>query len=62
MDSKRHKRTQVKLLRHKLNLTQEEFANLLGVSWVTVARWEMKKGSAPSRLAMEKINKLGMPS
>jgi DNA-binding transcriptional regulator YiaG len=26
--------------RKKLNITQEEFARLLGVSWRTVARWE----------------------
>ena len=30
----------IRRLRKKLGLTQEEFAHRLGVSWVTVSRWE----------------------
>ena len=30
----------IKKLREKLILTQKEFAELLGVSYVTVCRWE----------------------
>ena len=35
--------------RTRLNLTQDMFAHALGVSWVTVARWESPIGSKPSK-------------
>ena len=31
---------EIRQLRQKLGLTQEEFARRLGVSWNTIARWE----------------------
>lgn len=33
----------IKKLREKLILTQKEFADLIGVSYVTVCRWETGK-------------------
>ena len=54
-------RIRIKTFRLKLGLTQEELAQKLGVSWVTVARWEKKKGNSPSRLALAKLAELGLP-
>jgi putative transcriptional regulator len=44
----------IKSLRKSLGLTQEQLANALGVSWITVNRWERNK-SRPSPLALEKL-------
>lgn len=41
----------VKKLRKRLVLTQEEFAHEIGVTFATVNRWENSK-SKPSRLAL----------
>jgi len=47
----------IRELRHKLGLSQEGLARKLGVSVLTVRRWE--KGSfRPSPLAMARIEKL----
>jgi DNA-binding transcriptional regulator YiaG len=47
----------IRELRHKLGLSQEGLARKLGVSVLTVRRWE--KGSfRPSPLAMARIKKL----
>ena len=54
-------RTRIKTFRLKLGLTQEEFARKLGVSWITVARWEKKRGNSPSRLALTQLKELGLP-
>lgn len=48
---------EVKGIRKKLNLTQEQLARKLGVSWTTVARWERGKGE-PSPLAQKAIENL----
>ena len=42
----------VKKLRKRLALTQEEFAHEIGVTFATVNRWENSK-SKPSRLALK---------
>lgn len=47
----------VKEIREKLGLTQEKFASRLGISFVTVSRWEKGKAS-PSPLAQEKLSRL----
>ena len=47
----------VKAIRIKLGLTQEELARRLGVSWSTVARWEAGQGK-PSPLAQQAIENL----
>ncbi len=47
----------IKEWRLKLKLSQERLAQLIGVSFGTVNRWESEV-SKPSRLALEKIKKL----
>jgi DNA-binding transcriptional regulator YiaG len=44
-------------IRTRLGLTQASFAKKLGVSYVTVNRWE-NGHVKPSRLAIEKLEKL----
>jgi len=44
----------IKTIRGKWGLTQEELARRLGVSWGTVARWEAGK-SKPSKLSQKAI-------
>ena len=44
----------IRVLRGRLGLTQARLAELMGVSFVTVSRWENGQ-SHPSRLALEKI-------
>ena len=59
MDQEKRKwRTRAKILRLRLKMTMEEFAQLVGVSFTTVARWEKKRGSSPTRLAKQKIIEL----
>ena len=48
---------EVRSLRGQLGLTQEQFADRLGVSTITVHRWESGQ-SQPRRLAMEKLARL----
>ncbi len=48
---------QIRELRKKLGLTQEEFAKLLGVGFTTVNRWENGK-SEPRGQALEALEKL----
>lgn len=47
----------IKSIRTRLGVTQETLAQILGVSFQTVNRWE-NKGQKPSNLAIEKIKKL----
>jgi DNA-binding transcriptional regulator YiaG len=44
----------IKKLRKRLALTQEEFAHEIGVTFATVNRWENAK-SKPSRLALRTL-------
>ncbi|MFH1902125.1 MAG: helix-turn-helix domain-containing protein [Candidatus Omnitrophota bacterium] len=44
----------IKKIRNKLNLTQEQLAYELGVSWTTISRWENDKVK-PSPLALKQI-------
>lgn len=48
---------QVLEMRLEMGLTQEQFASKLGVSFLTVNRWENKK-TKPSPLAIQKLQKL----
>lgn len=53
--------TEIRNLREKLGLTQDKFAQLVGVSFATVNRWE--NGSfKPSSLAMHSLEKLSKSS
>ena len=47
----------IRAIREKLGLTQEELAHRLGISWSTIARWEADKGK-PSKLARRAIENL----
>lgn len=47
---------QVKAVRKALNLSQEELAHALGVSFATVNRWENGKTN-PSKLAQRQFEK-----
>lgn len=49
--------TLLRTLRKKLNVSQEQLAQRLGVTWSTVNRWENGKGR-PSPLAKEKLRKV----
>lgn len=53
---KKHPRGELlRELRHRLgDVSQEELARRLGVSWSTINRWESGKGK-PSPLAREKL-------
>ncbi len=48
---------QIRSLRQSLGLTQQEFADQLGVSFVTLNRWENDKAK-PSPLAVKKIREI----
>ena len=47
----------IRIIRKDLNLTQEQFAEKIGVAFCTVNRWE-KGRSRPSKLALREISKL----
>ena len=47
----------VKTIRQALGMTQERLAQKLGVSFVTISRWELGK-SKPSPMAIQKLDKL----
>ena len=49
--------TLLRTLRKELNVSQEQLAQRLGVTWSTVNRWENGKGQ-PSPLAKEKLRKV----
>ncbi len=46
-----------RIIREKLKLTQEGFAEKIGVAFCTVNRWE-RGHSKPSKLALKEITKL----
>ena len=50
-------RARIRQLREDLNMTQENFAHEIGVTFATVNRWENGKGK-PSPLAMRQIEEL----
>ena len=57
MQKKQTQAKQVRDLRTKLGLTQEQFAAEVGVTWSTVNRWENERGK-PSPLARQRIQEL----
>jgi len=48
---------QIQQIRKALGLTQEELAGELGVTFVTINRWENKKGR-PSKLGVRALERL----
>ncbi len=48
----------VKAIREKTGLSQEQLAQLLGTSWVSVSRWE-RKVAKPSSAAATRLQRLG---
>ncbi len=48
---------EIKELRGRMNLSQEDFARLIGVKLQSVSRWELEKGN-PGLRAKREINKL----
>ncbi|MBI5748138.1 MAG: helix-turn-helix domain-containing protein [Nitrospinae bacterium] len=52
------KREDIKNIREKLGITQEEFARRIGVTVTTVSRWERGDCLPKSRVVIEKIEKL----
>jgi len=46
---------EIKYLRLRMNLGQEDFAHLLGVKLQTVSRWELGKGNPGLRATREII-------
>jgi len=49
--------SEIKELRKKLNLTQQQLADKVGVTRVTVARWEAE-AKRPSNLAKRELQRL----
>lgn len=47
----------IRELRQEIGLTQEKFAALLGVTWLTVNRWENGR-TQPSPLAIKQIEEI----
>lgn len=47
---------QVKYVRQKLLLTQEQLAKMCGVSWLTISRWE-REDRNPRLTSIGKFNK-----
>lgn len=50
----------VRAIREKAGLSQEQLAHLLGTSWVSVSRWEreISQPSTHSRARLERLQKL----
>lgn len=49
----------VKSVRKKIGVSQERFAGILGVSTITVKRWEFGSGHVPSEQSMKKLKEFG---
>lgn len=58
MDNNHFTAQEIKKLRKKLGITQQELADQIGVDRVTVARWETEQ-KRPSQLARRQLARLG---
>ena len=47
----------IRVIRQRMQMTQEDFAHLIGVTFSTVNRWENGK-SAPNRIAIRLLTAL----
>ena len=52
------KREDIKNIRERLGITQEEFARKIGVTVTTVSRWERGDCLPKSRVVIEKVERL----
>ena len=52
------KREDIKNIRERLGMTQEEFARKIGVTVTTVSRWERGDCLPKSRVVIEKLKRL----
>jgi putative transcriptional regulator len=57
LEQQRMEPERIRMLRQRLQLTQEDFAHLIGVTFSTVNRWENGK-SAPNRIAYRLLSGL----
>lgn len=55
----RYDNQSIRDLRHQLGLSQEQFAQELGVTLSTVSRWELGR-SQPSRLALLRLHEISI--
>jgi transcriptional regulator with XRE-family HTH domain len=53
-------REEIRALREQLELTQEVFAQILGVSFATVNRWENGKSEPKTGGRMARVNQVGI--
>ncbi len=51
---------EIKELRKKLELSQEDFARKVGVTSGTVGRWERGKGEPKTKAILEKLKEIGL--
>ena len=52
------KKEDIKNIRERLGITQEEFARKIGVTVTTVSRWERGDCLPKSRVVIEKVERL----
>lgn len=51
------KKEDIKIIREKLGMTQEEFARKIGVTITTISRWERGDCLPKSRVVIEKLKR-----
>ena len=52
------KKEEIKFIRERLEMTQEEFARKIGVTVTTISRWERGDCKPKSRVVIEKLKRL----
>ena len=52
------KREEIKNIRERLGMTQDEFAKRIGVTVTTVSRWERGDSLPKSKVVIDKIKRL----
>ena len=52
------KKEEIKFIRERLEMTQEEFARKIGVTVTTISRWERGDCLPKSRVVIEKLKRL----
>jgi DNA-binding transcriptional regulator YiaG len=57
-ESAMFKKEEIKFIRERLEMTQEEFARKIGVTVTTISRWERGDCKPKSRVVIEKLKRL----